>query len=57
MVPLASMFGYATELRTITSGRGQFSMQFEHYEPVPDSIAKEIIEERKEQLQSSRGAA
>ena len=56
-VPLAEMFGYATELRTITSGRGSFTMQFEHYEPVPDNIAKEIIEERKEQLAGTRGAA
>ena len=54
MVPLSEMFGYATELRTITSGRGSFTMQFEHYEPVPAGIAQAIIEERKEQV---RGAA
>ncbi|MBD3266860.1 elongation factor G [bacterium] len=53
MVPLAEMFGYATELRTITSGRASFSMQFEHYEPVPASIAQEIMEERKEKMQGA----
>jgi len=48
MVPLAEMFGYATDLRTLSSGRASFSMQFEHYEPVPASIAEEIIAARKE---------
>lgn len=42
MVPLAEMFGYATELRSRTQGRGVFSMEFSHYEPVPKSIAEEI---------------
>ncbi|MDD2283113.1 MAG: elongation factor G [Eubacteriales bacterium] len=42
-VPLAEMFGYATELRSRTQGRGVFSMEFSHYEPVPKSIAEEII--------------
>ncbi|MDP8243961.1 MAG: elongation factor G [Candidatus Hinthialibacter antarcticus] len=56
MVPLAEMFGYATELRTITSGRGSFSMQFEHYEAVPNSIAEEIVENRKDKIHQ-RGAA
>ncbi|MBI1388032.1 MAG: elongation factor G [bacterium] len=56
MVPLAEMFGYATELRTITSGRGAFSMQFEHYEAVPPSIAETIVENRKDKL-NRRGAA
>lgn len=41
-VPLAEMFGYATELRSRTQGRGVFSMEFSHYEPVPKSIAEEI---------------
>ncbi len=52
MVPLAEMFGYATELRTITSGRATFTMQFEHYEPVPSLIAEEIITEKREQKKS-----
>ncbi|MCD6422260.1 elongation factor G, partial [bacterium] len=43
-VPLAEMFGYATVLRSLTSGRGAFVMQFDHYEEVPRSIAQEIIE-------------
>jgi elongation factor G len=46
-VPLAGMFGYSTELRNITSGRGQFTMHFENYEAVPYSLAEEIIESRK----------
>ena len=42
-IPLASMFGYATELRSRTQGRATFTMQFKKYEPVPDSIANEIV--------------
>lgn len=42
-VPLAEMFGYATRLRSMTQGRGTFTMQFDHYAPVSDSIAQEII--------------
>ena len=42
-VPLAEMFGYATELRSITQGRGVFTMEFEHYAPVSDSVAKKIL--------------
>lgn len=45
-VPLAQMFGYASELRNATSGRGTFTMYFEHYQTVPFSIAEEIIEQR-----------
>jgi len=47
-VPLAEMFGYASELRNVTSGRGTFTMHFEHYQAVPFSIAEEIIEKLKE---------
>jgi len=48
--PLAEMFGFATDLRTLTQGRATFTMQFEHYEAVPFSIAEEIIENRKSRL-------
>jgi elongation factor G len=45
-VPLAEMFGYATQLRSITQGRASYSMEFDHYEPVPPNVAKTIIEAR-----------
>ena len=45
-VPLASMFGYATALRSNTQGRGTFTMQSDHYEECPRSIAEEIIKSR-----------
>ncbi len=43
-IPLAEMFGYATSLRSLTEGRGNFTMEFDHYEEVPSNIAQEIIE-------------
>ena len=43
-VPLAEMFGYATDLRSNTQGRGTFTMEFSHYEPVPSTIASGILE-------------
>jgi elongation factor G len=46
-VPLAEMFGYVTQLRTITSGRASSSMEFSHFSPAPASIATEIIEKAK----------
>jgi len=42
-VPLAEMFGYVNDLRSMTSGRASYSMEFAHYDPVPKSIADEII--------------
>ena len=45
-VPLSEMFGYATDLRSATQGRGNYSMQFDHYAEVPNSIAEKIIGER-----------
>jgi elongation factor G len=43
-VPLAEMFGYATDLRSSTQGRASYTMQFERYEEVPNNIAEEIVE-------------
>jgi len=43
MVPLAEMFGYATDLRSITQGRGNYTMQFSHYEELPKSIYEKVI--------------
>lgn len=45
-VPLAEMFGYATTLRSLTQGRASYSMEFDHYEPVPSNVSKEIVEKR-----------
>jgi elongation factor G len=42
MVPLANMFGYVNTLRSMTQGRAQYTMQFDHYEPVPQAIADEV---------------
>ncbi len=47
-VPLAEMFGYIGHLRTMTSGRGQFSMEFSHYMPCPQNVADEVIAAVKE---------
>nr|WP_321274935.1 elongation factor G [uncultured Vibrio sp.] len=47
-VPLSEMFGYIGHLRTITSGRGQFSMEFAHYAPCPANVAEQVIAEVKE---------
>jgi elongation factor G len=47
-VPLAEMFGYIGHLRTMTSGRGQFSMEFSHYMPCPSSVAEAVIAAEKE---------
>ena len=46
-VPLANMFGYATDLRSKTQGSATFSMQFKKYEPIPENIANEIIKKVK----------
>ncbi len=46
--PLSEMFGYIGDLRTMTSGRGQFSMEFEHYAACPKNVAEEVIKEVKE---------
>ena len=46
-VPLAEMFGYSTQLRSMTQGRAVYSMQFDHYEEVPKNIAEQIISKAK----------
>jgi elongation factor G len=48
IVPLANMIQYATYLRTITSGRGTYTMEFSHYEKTPAKIQEEIVENRRE---------
>lgn len=47
-VPLSEMFGYATKLRSMTQGRGSFSMVFDHYEEVPNNITQQIVEGKKQ---------
>ncbi len=46
-VPLAKMFGYATDLRSLTQGRATFTLQFSHYSPVPASVSEEILSQLK----------
>jgi elongation factor G len=45
-VPLSEMFGYATDLRSKTQGRGNFSMQFDHYEELPKNVQEQVIGQR-----------
>ncbi len=54
-VPLSEMFGYIGDLRTMTSGRGQFSMEFSHYSPCPANVAEEVIKEAKERQAVAAG--
>ena len=57
-VPLASMFGYAGDLRSATQGRATFSMEFSHYEPVPEALAEDVIKRAKADREASqRGLA
>jgi elongation factor G len=46
-VPLSEMFGYATKLRSMSQGRGSFTMEFDHYEEVPQSVVQQIVEGKK----------
>ena len=50
--PLGEMFGYISDLRTMTSGRGQFSMEFSHYSPCPANVAEAVIQEVKERKEA-----
>ena len=45
-VPLAEMFGYATDLRSKTQGRGVYTMTFDHYEEVPKNVAEKVISDK-----------
>jgi elongation factor G len=47
IVPLSEMFGYSTVIRSLSQGRGSFTMQFEHYEAVPFSLTEEVIKRRR----------
>ena len=53
-VPLSEMFGYIGDLRTMTSGRGQFSMEFGNYAPCPKNVAEEVIKEAKERQEAKK---
>jgi elongation factor G len=53
-VPLSEMFGYIGDLRTMTSGRGQYSMEFSHYAPCPRNVAEQVIAEAKEREEAKR---
>jgi elongation factor G len=44
-VPLSEMFGYIGQLRSMTSGRASYTMEFSHYDPVPKNVAEEVIAE------------
>jgi elongation factor G len=50
-VPLAEMFQYAIQLRSMTSGRGNFTMSYSHYDPVPEEISKKVIARRQSQTE------
>ena len=49
-VPLSEMFGYATDLRSITQGRGIYTMQFSHYQETPSAVAEKVIEDNKREI-------
>jgi elongation factor G len=53
-VPLRQMFGYVTSLRSMTSGRGRYTMEFARYAPVPEDRAREIIEARRDRARRVR---
>ena len=53
-VPLSEMFGYIGSLRTMTSGRGQFSMEFAHYLPCPAAVSEKVIAEEKARQEAKK---
>ncbi|MNR37807.1 Elongation factor G [compost metagenome] len=52
-VPLSEMFGYVTQLRTITSGRATSTMEFDHYEPAPRNVQDEVVAKSKGRIKSA----
>jgi elongation factor G len=54
-IPLAEMFKYATELRSMTQGKGSYTMRFAYYEQVPHKIAQTIIEKAKKEKEEAAG--
>ena len=50
-IPMTGLFGYSTDLRSITGGRGEFSYEFSRYEQAPSDVQEKEIETRKEQLE------
>ncbi len=52
--PLSEMFGYIGSLRTMTSGRGQFHMEFSHYQACPKNVAEQVIKEAKEREEAKK---
>ncbi|HRN48111.1 MAG TPA: elongation factor G, partial [Niabella sp.] len=51
-VPLSEMFGYVTQLRSLTSGRASSTMEFSHYNPAPNNIAEEVVAKAKGKISS-----
>jgi elongation factor G len=52
-VPQAELFSYATELRSLTAGRGAFSATLDHYEEVPAHVAQKVIDQHKKELEAA----
>jgi elongation factor G len=53
-VPLAEVLRYTTDIRSMTGGRGVFTMEFSHYEVVPSHIAQDVIQQRQKELAASK---
>jgi elongation factor G len=51
-VPLSEMFGYVTQLRSLSSGRATSTMEFSHYSPAPNNVAEEVVAKSKGKLKS-----
>ena len=55
VVPLSEMFGYIGQLRSMTSGRASYTMEFSHYDPVPKNVADEVIAEVAKAREAAKG--